>query len=67
MLRSLRQIDPLNLLSTSKDELWVALRLRVRSFYKLNSLSLGIEDHKYLVEREYGAIEELIFGLLPNV
>ncbi|CAI0394104.1 unnamed protein product [Linum tenue] len=50
----------------SDDELWAAARLRVRSFYKLNSSSFGIEDHKkYLAEREYEAMKERIDGLRP--
>ncbi|XP_023531978.1 uncharacterized protein LOC111794081 isoform X1 [Cucurbita pepo subsp. pepo] len=49
--------------ATSKDELWAAACLRVRTFNQFRPDSYDIDDHKrYLAENEYEAIQERIAG-----
>ncbi|RWW89398.1 hypothetical protein BHE74_00001649 [Ensete ventricosum] len=46
----------------SDDELWAAIRLRVRTFYNFNE-SYGIEDYKaYVAKREFEGLKDRISG-----
>ncbi|WOL13496.1 hypothetical protein Cni_G22266 [Canna indica] len=46
----------------SDDELWAAVRLRVRTFYNFND-SYGIEDYKmYVAKREFEGLKDRIAG-----
>ncbi|KAG1326958.1 hypothetical protein COCNU_01G008920 [Cocos nucifera] len=48
---------------SSEEELWAAVRLRVRTFYEFNTESCGIEDYRrYLTEREFEALKDRIAG-----
>ncbi|KZV29588.1 hypothetical protein F511_00866 [Dorcoceras hygrometricum] len=49
--------------SCSKEELWAAATLRVRTFYEFKEQTFGIEGHKkYLAELEYEALKERVAG-----
>ncbi|XP_047322098.1 uncharacterized protein LOC124925990 [Impatiens glandulifera] len=48
--------------TTSEEELWAAVCLRIRSFYSFRE-TFGIDDHmRYLAEREFEALKERISG-----
>ncbi|XP_042397567.1 uncharacterized protein LOC121987931 [Zingiber officinale] len=52
--------------AVSDDELWAAVRLRVRTFYKFNE-SFGIEDYKtYVTKREFDGLQDRIVGRTPG-
>ncbi|XP_010913599.1 GCN5-related N-acetyltransferase 7, chloroplastic isoform X4 [Elaeis guineensis] len=49
--------------SSLEEELWAAVRLRVRTFYEFKTESCGIEDYtRYLTEREFEALKDRIAG-----